>query len=256
MEFGKRLRTLWRLKVWVTLCLLVSVAAAIWSVAQISLSPLGLTARKMQMATASTHILIDSKSSMLIDLRENTYNMEGLRNRTVLLGNVAASSDVRTRVAQRVGIPAGVLRVQPPLTPEMTTRPPGSENSQATTDILKSTDEYRLNIQSNPSVPMLDIYAQAPSAEAAAALANGMVDELTRYMKDLAASQRTPDKMQIRLLPLGRAQGAVINGGVDRQVAVLVFLITLGITAATVIFFSRVRAGWRAARLAEQTASG
>jgi hypothetical protein len=255
VEFGIRLRSLWHLKLWLLLCFLVAVLTAVWSVAHITLSPPSLTARKLQMATASTHVLVDSPSSMLIDLRENTYNIEGLRNRAVLLGNVAASSDVRTNIAKRVGIPVEALRIQPPLTREMTTRPADSENPQATSDILKSMDQYRLNLQSNPSVPMLDIYAQAPTAEMAAALANGAVDELTRHLERLAATQRTPDQLQVRLLNLGRAHGVVITDGVDRQVAVLVFLLTLGIGSATVIFLSRVRAGWRHAKLSEQAAA-
>ena len=255
MEFGIRLRTLWRLKLWLLACVLFALVAGIWSVARISLSPLSLEPRKLEMAAASTHMLVDSRSSMLIDLRENTYNIEGLRNRAVLLGNVAASSDVRTKIAERVGIPVTVLKVQPPLTSEMTTRPANSENPQKTSDILRSPDQYRLNLTTNPSVPMLDVYAQAPTAELAAALANATVDELKAYLERLAATQRTPDQLQIRLRDLGRAQGVVINQGVDRQVAILVFLLTFGVGGATVIFFSRVRAGWRQARLSEQAAT-
>jgi hypothetical protein len=255
VQAGIRLRSLWHLKLWLLGCTAVAVLAAIWSVAIITISPLALTPRKMQMASATTHVLVDSRSSMLIDLRENTYNLEGLRNRTVLLGNVVAGSEVRARIAQRVGISVDALRVQPPLTPEMTTRPPDSQNPQKMSDILKSMDQYRLNLQANPSVPMLDISAQAPTAETAAALANAAVEELKRYLQQLAATQRTPDQLQIRLLPLGRAHGVVINKGADREVALLVFMLTLGIGCATVIFFSRLRAGWRQAKLFEQIAS-
>ena len=255
MEFGIRLRSLWRLKFSLLLCLLIAALAAVWSVERITLSPFAVAPRKLQTAAASTHLLVDSQSSMLIDLRENTYNLEGLRNRAVLLGNVAASSEVRAGIAKLAGIPVEALRVQPPLTSEMTTRPADSDNPQSTSDILKSMDQYRLSFTANPSVPMLDIYAQAPTAEAAAALANGAVDELKHYMEQLAANQRTPDALQIRLLPLGRAHGVVINKGADRQVAILAFILTFGIACATVIFLSRVRTGWRQAKLAEQTAT-
>jgi hypothetical protein len=247
-----RLRSLWLLRGRVFVSLLLAGLAATWSVAQVSLSPLALTPRKHEMATATAHVVVDTPTSTVLDLRQNTYSIEGLRNRAVLLGNVAAGSEVRERIANRVGVPAAVLRVQPPLTREMTTRPAGSENARETSDILKSTDQYRLNLQVNPSVPVLDVYAQAPSPSMAAALANATVAELQGYLGRLAAAQRTPADFQVRLLPLGQAEGTVINAGVDRQVAALVFALAFSMAMAMAALWSRVRFGWRQAKLTEQ----
>ena len=80
-------------------------------------------------------------------------------------------------------------------------------------------------INANPTVPMLDIYAQAPSSASAAALANATVDQLKAYGR-LATTQATPAKDKIRLEQLGRATGDVINPGVKYQTAVLVFTLT------------------------------
>jgi hypothetical protein len=101
---------------------------------------------------------------------------------------------------------------------------------------------------------MLDVYAQTPTAESAAALANAAVDELKAYQAALAARQNTPLKYQIRLDQLGRATGVVINSGVEWQVAFLAFVLTLGVSCATLTFLERVRAGWRHAALSERTA--
>jgi hypothetical protein len=255
VQLGIRLRTLWRLKLGLVAALVFAIVAATLSVQKISLSPFALTARNVEMATASTYVVVDTPTSALVDLRQDTYSVEGLRNRTVLLGNVIASSEVRQNIAKKAGIPVDVLRIQAPLTPEMSAPPVDSENARHTSDILKSTDQYRLNIQANPTVPMLDIYAQAPKAETAAIMANAAVDELRLYLGRLASTQRTPMAKQIRLLHLGKARGVVINPGVNRQVALLTFLITFGIACATVIFLSRVRDGWRLAARADRPAS-
>jgi hypothetical protein len=248
---GIRLRTLWRLRAGVIVSLLLALIVSVWSVQKISLAPPGLTPRSLEMATASTHVVIDTPTSALFDLRQDTYDFESLRNRAVLLGNVIASTEVRQKVADRARLPVERLVVQPPLTREQSAPAADSENRRATSDIVKSTDHYRLNIQANPTVPVLDIYAQTPNAESASLLVNAAVEELRVYLKDLAARERTPEKEQIRLIQLGQARGTVINAGIDWQVAILAFLITFGISAATVIFMSRVRAGWRLAAATE-----
>lgn len=249
------MRKLWHMKVGVVVSLALAAVAAVWSVQEISLSPFKLTSRSLEMATASTHVVIDTPDSALLDLRQDTYSLEGLRNRTVLLGNVLASTQVQTDIARRAHVPIETLRVQAPLTREQAAPPVDSENARHTTDILKSTDQYRLNLQANVTVPMLDIYAQTPTADSAAALANAAVDELRAYIAHLAASQQTPAKDQIRLVELGRAKGVVINKGINWQVALLAFLLTFGISCSTVIFIARVRAGWRQAALSERVAS-
>jgi hypothetical protein len=235
MGLGKRLRTLWKLKLGVAIVLALACLAAVWSVEKISLSPLQLTPRSLEMATATTHVIVDTPDSTVLDLRQDTYSLEGLMNRAVLLGNVMASTSVQNDIARRAGVPLELLRIQAPLTPAQAAPPADSENARHTTDILKSTDQYRLDIEANPTVPMLNIIAQTPSAASAAALANAAVTEMKLYIDGLATSQKTPAKDQIRLLTLGQARGVVINKSVDWQVAAIVFLLTFAIGCATVV---------------------
>jgi hypothetical protein len=238
---GIRLRRLWHLKLGVIVSLIAAAAAAFW-----------LTPRSLEMATASTHVVVDTPTSTLVDLRQDTYSLDALRNRAVLLGNVIAGSRVRQNIARRLDLPVEKLRVQAPLTREQAAPPVDSENARHTSDILKSTDEYRLKVQANLTVPMLDIYAQSPTAESATLLVNAAVQELRAYLADLAAAENTPAKEQIRLIQLGRGRGVVINEGINWQVSLLVFMLAFGVCAATVVFIDRVRTGWRTASLSER----
>ena len=256
MGIGIRLRKLWGLRGGVALCLALASLAAVWSVDGIGLAPPRLTPRALEMATASTHVVVDTPTSTVLDLRQSTTDFDSLRNRAVLLGNVIAGSTVREAIARRARLAAGTLRVQAPLTPEQAVPPPDSGNERRTKDILRSNDQYRLNIQANLSVPMLDIYAQAPTAASAAVLANAAVDELRAYLVRLADAQGTPGPDRIRLLQLGRAQGAVINQGVRWEVALLAFVLTFAFSCATVLFVARVRHGWRRQALVERAARG
>jgi hypothetical protein len=247
--------TLWQLRSFVAVAFLLSVLVATWSVAGISLFPPKLTPRALEMATATTHVVVDTPRSSVLDLRQNTYSFEALTQRSVLLGNVMANGEVRMAIARKVHVAPDVLEISAPLTPKEPRAATGAENQKKTSDLLKSTDQYRLSIEANPTVPVLDIYAQAPSPQVAATLANAAVAALRDYIHSLAVSQTIPSGDQIRLLQLGHAEGKVINGSIDWQVAFLAFAFTFAFACATVIAISRIRAGWELAELAEQRGS-
>jgi len=201
-------------------------------------------------------VVVDTPRSALIDARQDTYSLDALTNRAVLLGNVMASMPVRESIAERAKIPVESLQVVPPLTPKQPRVLAEAGNERHTSDILKLNDQYRLFIEANPTVPVLSVYAQTPSAESAAALANAAVDAMQDYLGELASTSRTPETEQIRLTQLGRARGVVINEGIQLQVAALAFVLTFAAACATVIFFRRVRDGWRLEALSEQTPAG
>jgi hypothetical protein len=251
MGFGRRLHTLWRLRIGVAVAFLIAVLVAVWSVARISVSPPGLTSRSLTIATASTQLVVDTPKSSLLDLRQDTYSFEGLRNRAVLLGNVMASSPVKDQIARRTGIPPEILQVAAPRTPDQPRAVVGTSKGRKATDIFDSNDEYRLSIQANPTVPVLTVFASTPKARSSETLANAAVDSLKLHMEQLAQTERTPQRDQIRLMQLGRARGAVINGGVSYQAAILAFLLTFAVCCATALFIARVLSGWRMAALSE-----
>jgi hypothetical protein len=255
MGFGKRIFELWKLRPYLAVAPLLACVVAVWSVANISLAPPRLTPRALEIATGTTHVVIDTPKSTILDLRQDTYSLEGLTQRAILLGNVMADGPVREEIARRAHVPVEALQIAAPLTNKEPRAQSGSASEKHASDILKSTDQYRLSIQANPTVPVLDIYSQAPNATSAAVLANAAVDGLRSYLADLATSEQTPDSDRIQLVQLGRAHGKVINNGIDIQTALLAFLLTLGMASATLIFFARVIRGWRMAELAERLTS-
>jgi hypothetical protein len=238
------MRQVWRLKLGMGLSLLLALLAAGWSVSRPGL----------EMATAHTEVLIDTPQSIMTNLRENSYSIDGLVNRAVVLGNVIASTPVEAKIAQRANVPAALLRIQGPITVHVASLPLTAQDTRSITDITKSNEQYRIQIDANPTVPMLDIYAQTPTAQSAAALANAAVDELKAYLAGLARSQATPASDQVRIEQMGRATGLVINPGVRYQLALIVFIVTFLLACGTTVVISRIRAGWRLETMSERTA--
>ena len=256
MGFGSRLRELWHIRGWVALCLVLALAAAVWSVANISLFPPSLSSRSLKLATATTQVVVDTPRSTLVDTRQDTYSLDALTNRAVLLGNVMASPPVREAIASQADVPFSELQVLPPLTPKQPRALSEAGNERKTSDILKLNDQYRLVVQANPTVPFLQVYAQAPDVRSATALADAAVDSMKLYLTKVAGSARTPDDEQIKLVQLGRAHGTVIDNGISWRVALLAFCVSFAVLCATAIYFRRVREGWRVASLEADAAAG
>jgi hypothetical protein len=243
MSLGRHLRELWQFRLGLIAAVTLAFFAALWSVGQVSLFPPGVKSRNLEMAAASTRVLVDTPKSAVLDLSVDTYAFQAYTNRSLLVGNIMASPPVRGYIARRAHVPADALQVASPVTPDFP-RPLASDGEKHSSDILKSPDEYRLSVQSNPTVPVVDVYAEAPTAEAAQQLANGAVDGMKDYLRDLAASQSVPENEQVHLVQLGRAKGGVIDPGISIKVALLTFLLVFGAASAAVLFMNRVRQGW------------
>lgn len=244
MQLGMLMRELWGQKVGLAIAFLLALLAATRILFGVSLFPPALERHSLDLGAASTHVLVDSPRSTVIDLREDTYNIESLSSRAVLLGNVMASLPVREFIARRAGIPADQIKATAPLTPDQPRVIADASHQPHVSDILKSPDQYRLNIQANPTVPVLDIYSEAPDGKAAEKLANAAVGGLEGYLHVVAKEQGTPRKDRVHLTQLGSARGGVINSGAGIRIALLVFVLVFAVSCAAVLFITRVRSGW------------
>ena len=245
MGFGRHLRELSRLRVGIIIATSLALLAAVASVAKISVLPPKLTQRSVEMSTAYTQVVVDTPNSALLDLRQGTDDINSLKNRAVIVGTVAASPPVRTFIAERAGISPELLQIVTPRTPQQPRPRTDNGEKKGPGDLLRSTDQYRLDIQANPTVPLLDIYAQAPTPRASEELANAAVEGLGDYLRQFAGSEDTPQKVQVQLRQLGRARGDKLNKGVGVSVAILTFLAVFTAVSIAAMFVSRVRKGWR-----------
>src|SRR4051794_24836373 len=114
MGLGRRMWKLWGLRSGVAASVAISLLVALWSVDRISLFPPSLTPRAEQLSTATTHVVVDTPKSTIIDLRQDTYSFEGLTQRSILLGNVMANGPVRAAIARRAHVPIEALQIAAP----------------------------------------------------------------------------------------------------------------------------------------------
>ncbi len=244
MQLGIYLHELWERKVGLAIAVVLAILVAARIGFGATFLPPRIDANSVELASASTHVLVDTPQSSVIDLRQNTYNLSELSNRALLLGNVMASLPVRDYIAREAGIPANLIRVSPPLTPEQPRAIADSAHQPKSSDILKSPDEYRLSVQANPTVPVVDIYTEAPNGAAAVNLADSSVRGLRDYLAVLAQRNGTPTANQVKLVQLGGAEGGTVNPGGGIQIAIVAFLLVFAASCVGVLALARIRRGW------------
>lgn len=244
MRLGMHLRELSRLRVSVVLCAAIAALVALFSVADVRFLPPNVKLRSMEMGSAYTEMMVDTPRSALLDVRQSSYDISMLVNRAVLVGSLIATPSVRADIARRTHVPADVLQIEAPRTPVQPLPRKVAGRSNGPVDLFRMTNQYRLDIRVDTTVPFLDIYAQAPTASAASGLANSAVDALQDYLRTVATSQGTPSKMQVDVRQFGRAQGKIITQGIQWQIAILVFCIAFGVSSLAVVAIGRIRRGW------------
>lgn len=255
MPLALHLRELWRQRTGVAVSFVLALLAAALSTNQIGLFPPRLEARKLQISAASTRVLVDGRPSRLVDLGVDVNSFKSLSQIANGLGQIMATPGVRPYIAKRAGLRADQIATTAPVTvsvPRVVTEP---DSERRASDLLSSADQYRLEIQVSPDVPILDINTEAPSPEEAKRLANAAVLGLDDFLKTKGLDAGLPEARLVRLEQLGEPRAGVINAGASVQVALLSFLVVFAIACATVLFVSRLRRGLREAAAAEQRAA-
>jgi hypothetical protein len=230
-----------------------AVIAAVFSVYHISLLPPGLKARQLQIGVASATVIVDTPTSQVLQLSTNTDQLASLTGRADLVGNLIASDPVRAYIAKAAGLRPDQIQASAPITanvPRVIIEPGSGKNA---TDIVASPAHYVLQIQADPILPLLHIYAQAPSAAAATRLADASIQGVRQYLTQLTAAQGAKATEAVTLVSLGSAYGGIANGKAAIQIAFLTLITVFAACGVLIRVGSRVRLGWRLAELTAPT---
>jgi hypothetical protein len=221
----------------------VAVVASFVSLYKVGLMPPKVQPRELQIAAASTTVLIDGRHTLVLNLAANSYDFGSAQSRSVLLVNLMVTDPVKRIIARLARVPFAQLEANAPITSNVpqTFIEPGS--GAAATDILASPDHYKLQLQVDPQVPIVHIYAQAPSVDSATRLANAAVEGLREYLGTLDVTQNIDPEHQLKLYQFGVSAG-VVNGGAGIQIALLTFITVFASACAVAVAASRVRLGW------------
>jgi hypothetical protein len=249
MSFGERLYRISRRRRAVALSLVVAFLACIFTLYRPSLVPPGLHARHLQIGTASTELLVATPN---LAVGANADDYLTLVNSATLVGNVMVSQQVLGYVGHVLGISPARIQATAPMTANVPRALIDPGNGGFATSLVQSPDHYKLEIQADPSVPILHVYAQGPSQGAAVRLVTAAVQGVTTYLAQTQAANGTRPAQRVTIDQLGSAIGGIANPGAAPQIAILVFVGVLGVCLFAIVVAERIRRGWTAGQLAEQ----
>jgi hypothetical protein len=241
MGLALALRELSKRRVPLLLGVLVAAVAAVFSVYRVDGSQ--LKPRSLQYSSASTQVLVDSPSSVLGNLRES---FEPLSARAVVYANFMASPAVLELIGKHVGLSGEQIYAAGPVDASETRVEQEPTALKRNVEITGETDPYRLNFGSQANLPTISIDSQAPTTSQAVALANAAVLGLQEYVAKLQQSTHTPAAARVQIRQLGTANGAVVDGGVKKDLLGIVFIIVLLAWCGLILVGARFRDAWRA----------
>ena len=242
MEPARTLKILWRRRRLVALGAVIAAIAATLSVATVSFFPPGLTSRTNVFATASSQILVDTPDSSFADL---SYELEPLEVRAGVFARFMANPAATDLIAQQSGIPAGEIEAQGPYEQNLPLNEQEPTAGKRSTQIIGNGALYRLRFENNPDLPIISVFAQAPTEKEALALAEAAPAALRVYVERLQERQHTPRKNRVEIRPLGHATGGVVNAGANTEIAILVFFVVFALWCILLIPANTIARGWR-----------
>jgi hypothetical protein len=221
MELAQILRTLGRRKLALTVVFLLATAAALASGYKVGFNPPKLESRAVPSGQATTQILVDSPQSAIADLKQDTAP---LVTRATVFAQFMTSSTIRDRIAAATGIPSNEITAEGPFSG------PGQDQNVVTPSearggqVQAQTHPYRLTFVAQDQIPLVSVYASAPTAELAAKLADGVFTAVKGYVDEIASQDSTDPEHRVTVRQLGHAGASTVTTGGSKAIMVLAFV--------------------------------
>lgn len=238
------LRELWSRKALLAIGVLLAALAAIASVYRVSLSPPSLQRSTLDYASAQTQIFVDSESSSLGDLMNDFTPMNARAN---VYARFLTTPTALRLIGQKAGLPGNQIYAQGPyqLGQARYIQEPTAERRGQ--QLVGEKAPLRLRFDSDPELPIVTMYAEAPTPAQATKLAEASAAALADYVTRLQAEQGISERRRVAIRRLGSTPGAWVSQGAGRKVAAFLFIVVLLLWCGLTLAARRLITGWRQA---------
>jgi hypothetical protein len=236
MELAQILNTLRRVKILVAAVGAVAVLAAIST--SYSITSSGLVSKSHAYGAAQTQILIDSPRSSLIDLSQETA---ALASRAAVYAQFMRSNAVKAYIGRAVGISGDAIATSGPFTTAGGTQNIPRPSEARSNEVAAEQQQYRLVFDYQQDLPIVSVYAQAPTATAAVRLASGTVTGVQSYIAKLESQTHVPANAKTVVRELGSPDGGWVSAGVNPIMMVLAFIAVMIAGCFAIVLFMGAR---------------
>jgi hypothetical protein len=249
MELALVLKELLTHKRLMALGLCVAMLAAILSVYRVQgfLLP-KLVSRDLQHSAASTQVYVDSRASLVANLEVATGEQSQL---ATVYANLMASPGAMAIVGRLAHIPGDQIWAAGPVDPNGQRVQIEPTATKRDVEIIGDAFPYRLEFLADSTLPIINVYSQAPTTAQAIALANASVTALRSYVQGIQTKVHTPYGVQAVIRSMGGATGGVVNSGIAKKLAAMTFTLVLLAWCLLVLVGVRVVAAWKRLRVVQ-----
>jgi hypothetical protein len=182
---------------------------------------------------------------------DTTLPIEPLSARAAVFAELMASQPVLSRIASDAGIPPGAITATVPSQTNEGDQGANTDDPNARLNELSAEGApYRVTFSSQEDMPIVSIFAQAPSAEEAARMATASATTFRDYLDEVQRTDNVPEAEQVVIRPLGQATGGIVRGGgVGPAIAALAFLLTFGVLCVLILLVTGATRRWREERV-------
>lgn len=243
MTFALAIRELWSRKRLLALGAGLAFLAAIVSVSNVSLFPPKLGKGTLEYYSGRTQILVDSADSSIADLGRDFSPMVARAN---VYSRFLTTPTALRFIGAKAGVPASEIYAEGPyqLGQARFIQEPTEARSGA--QLIGREARYRLRFDSDPELPIVVAYAEAPSPEVATKLAEGASSGLAQYVENLQDKQEIPEQRRVTIRQLGSTTGEPVTAGASAKVGAFVFIVVFGIWCLGILGWRRLREAWHA----------
>lgn len=234
-----------RLVAFAAVAAVIALLASIASVCRFSILPPKIALRGAQGAAVTRALVKPHPAEQMI----GPIAFETGAKRAILVGNLIASAPVLDLVGKRLGIDPDRIAATAEADESVPVAFNEPNSERRATQIRLAGDPYRLDVQAQPGVPIVNVYAQGPSVGAAKELADAAVGAGQDYLRRVAVTHNVRGTPPLDLEQLGPANGGVLDPTAPYKIALLTFLTVFAVTFGLLFLLAQVRRGWlRASR--------
>ena len=240
MEVVHILKSLWMSKALVAIGAVLALAAAI---------ALGVRGQTATGGVASAEVLIDAQESAISDLRPETLS---LVTRSGILARVLGVDGATDMIARKAGVPASEIAVLGPApsvdgVPDQASAERAAEFSESASHLVQ--------VQREDEVPLITIFAQAPTTAGARRLADATAAALEKYVSDYHQPSTVPERRQVKVRQLGPTQASEYKETPGVVLPFVVFSVIFGLWCFAILAWPSIKAAWRSPEAAEPSSS-
>ncbi|HEY5333106.1 MAG TPA: hypothetical protein VIJ21_06105 [Solirubrobacterales bacterium] len=222
----------------------LGLVAAFLSLYQVSIFPPGMQKRYLQRGAAIGRAAVQIHPAHVLNTPQA---FEGQAKRGDLIANAMASQPVLALSAAKLGIEADQLAAKTLLNegvPQAFSEP---DNQRRAVEITETKAPYELELQARPTVPIIEIYGEAPTQADAEALVTASIAATNEYLVQTATREGEGPPQPVTLTQLGPPRGGPLEPTAPKEIALLAFLVVFCLSFALLWAIAAARRGWLAA---------